>query len=207
MESTKTSSPGRWKSSWQSSAKIAQAFYIAKKLNQALALPKKINLTWKGTEGRPDLTLKNIKTYRAIGIELLKIDRDRSRRTPFKISDYRLVCRFQKLKTLTFLTEDILKPLITNVLQPGKLSALGEWVDMLDALQRSEKILKLFSTEHGLVFTELIPEYRSPSDGVFEWEIKPPSNFKEPRHPWERLMAFRWIRKNHDLLTQAGIIE
>ncbi|MEE8637668.1 MAG: hypothetical protein V3T21_01325 [Candidatus Margulisiibacteriota bacterium] len=206
MVSAKTSSPNRLKSCWRSSAKIAQAFHIAKKLNQTLDLPGKIRLTWKGREGGPDLSLKNIKIHQAIGIKLLEVDQDRSRKRAYAIFNYQLVfSRYQKPKTLNFLIDDVLSFLIKQ--RPQEIERVK--LAMHDSLMHSEKIP--ITTEYQLIFEKLEPDSTSP-DHAYDRKIERHSYFsgkphKPQRHPLERIKAFLWTRKNYDLLVQAGVIK
>lgn len=195
------SAPNRWKSSWEFSAKIAQAFHIAKKLKKILSLPRKVDFPLQ----KEGFFLRNIKIHRAIGIKLLELDQDHSRKRAFKIFDYLLVSRYPKAKTITFLASDALRSFVKADQKDGKKPGQKEWINTLDSLLRSEKTP--ISTDYSLIFNEINSDYRDSADYVFEWEIKRPENFKEPSHPLARIKAFFWTRRNYRMLVQAGFIK
>ncbi len=206
MRSAKTGK-SRFKQCWQFSQKVAQAFHIGKKLNRLLDLPRKANITWPGKEGGPQISLNNLKIHQALGIKLLEIEQDRSRKRAFKIYDYKLVSRYPQTQAIFFLAQDVLRFFLGKGQTDRATSAQGEWLDMQDAL-RHAKTGSIFSTAHTLSY-RWIPDSdscrTSPTD-VFEHSVKGLGKLRSQYHPIKRLKALYWTCQNYDLLVQAGIV-
>jgi hypothetical protein len=191
---------GRWKRIWQFSARAAQAFYVGRRLRKETKLPRKADFSLE----EKNVFFNNISTHRAIGIKLL-FDPDRS----YEIFNYQLVSRYSKLKTYSFMVDDVLSLFLApNQKKPGEMARAKQ--DMNDSLLRSEKIAELFSTEHFLAF-ERLPDQEPSLKIKYDRKIKRHSDlagkkYKRQLHPWERFMAIYWTRKNYNLLVQAGII-
>jgi len=184
---------------------VAQAFHIGKKLNRLLDLPRKANITWPGKEGEPQISLENLKIHQALGIKLLEIEQDQSRKRAFKIYDYKLVARYPRTQAISFLAQDVLRLFLGKKRPDRSQSAQGEWLDMQDALQRA-RTGSVFSTAHTLSYRWIPDGCRTSPNAVFEHSVKGRGKLRTRYHPLKRIKAFLWTRRNYDLLVQAGIM-
>jgi hypothetical protein len=196
----------RFKQCWQFSRKVAQAFHIGKKLNRLLDLPRKATITWPGKEDKPQISLKDLKIHLALGIKLLEVEQDRSRKRAFKIYDYKLVPRYPRTQAISFLAQDVLRFFIGSGHPEQNKPAQNEWLDMQDSLQRA-RTGSIFSTAHTLSYRWIPESYRTSATALFEHSIKGRGKLRSQFHPLKRIRAFFWTRRNYDLLVQAGIMD
>lgn len=189
---------------WRWSRQVAQAFHIGKKLNRILKLPRKATLTWQAKEGGTGLTLQDLKIHRALGLKLLEVDQDRSRKRSFKLFDYRLVSRYPRTKAISHLSQDVLRHFM-GAEGNRNIPAQSRWLDMQDTLLHA-KTGTIFSYRHSLSYT-WIPEPRKDPEIAYEHSFQGRGMFRARYHPLKRIRAFLWTRRNYDLLVQAGIMK
>lgn len=199
---------------WRYSAVFSQAFYLGKKLQQALALPETSLLRLSPPGSKDPAPLSNYPTYQALGIRLMDVQTEAKRPTEFKFYGYRLVPHDGIKEAILERILPIFKSIETIAEHYGGTLDFG-------STETDSRILFQLSHEPNRSAIFSVPGVHLTFWGgptrfqslPYNWFVDiggisrvgsfiTRKAYEWRSHPLERIKAFFWIRKNHDLVSR-----